>query len=163
PSISFIMNALSLAIFWIGAILIQNTTSGNEVTLFSEMVVFSNYDMQAIISLLILIVVFAVFPQAIVSGDRIIEVLDTKSSIIEGNETQGNPNQIGEIEFRNVDFYYPGAEEIALEDISFKTRPGDTIAIIGATDSAQSTLVNLITRTYDVSSGEVVVNGRNVI
>ena len=162
PSISFIMNALSLAIFWIGAILIQNTTSGNEVTLFSEMVVFSNYAMQAIISLLILIVVFAVFPQAKVSGDRIMEVLDTKSSIIEGNETQGKPNQIGEIEFRNVDFYYPGAEEKALEDISFKTRPGDTVAIIGATGSAKSTLVNLIPRFYDVSSGEVLVNGRNV-
>lgn len=162
PSISIIMNALTLAIYWIGAILIQNTLSGNEVTLFSEMVVFSNYAMQAIMSLLILVVVFAVYPQAKVSGDRIMEVLDTESSIIEGKETKGQANHLGEIEFRNVDFYYPGAEEKALENISFKTRPGDTVAIIGATGSGKSTLVNLIPRFYDVSSGEVRVNGRNV-
>ena len=162
PSISIIMNALTLSIYWIGAILIQNTMSGNEVVLFSEMVVFSNYAMQAIMSLLILVIVFAVFPQAKVSGDRIMEVLDTESSIIKGKETKGKANHSGEIEFRNVDFYYPGAEEKTLENISFKTRPGDTVAIIGATGSGKSTLVNLIPRFYDVSSGEVRVNGRNV-
>lgn len=162
PSISIIMNALTLSIYWIGAILIQNTMSGNEVVLFSEMVVFSNYAMQAIMSLLILVIVFAVFPQAKVSGDRIMEVLDTESSIIKGKETKGKANHSGEIEFRNVDFYYPGAEEKTLENISFKTRPGDTVAIIGATGSGKSTLVNLIPRFYDVSSGEVLVNGRNV-
>lgn len=162
PSISIIMNALTLSIYWIGAILIQNTMSGNEVVLFSEMVVFSNYAMQAIMSLLILVIVFAVFPQAKVSGDRIMEVLDTESSIIKGKETKGKANHSGEIEFRNVDFYYPGAEEKTLENISFKTRPGDTVAVIGATGSGKSTLVNLIPRFYDVSSGEVLVNGRNV-
>src|SRR5699024_3009328 len=162
PSISIIMNALTLSIYWIGAILIQNTMSGNEVVLFSEMVVFSNYAMQAIMSLLILVIVFAVFPQAKVSGDRIMEVLDTESSIIKGKETKGKANHSGEIEFRNVDFYYPGAEEKTLENISFKIRPGDTVAIIGATGSGKSTLVNLIPRFYDVSSGEVRVNGRNV-
>lgn len=162
PSISIIMNALTLSIYWIGAILIQNTMSGNEVVLFSEMVVFSNYAMQAIMSLLILVIVFAVFPQAKVSGDRIMEVLDTESSIIKGKETKGKANHSGEIEFRNVDFYYPGAEEKTLENISFKTRPGDTVAVIGATGSGKSTLVNLIPRFYDVSSGEVLVNGQNV-
>lgn len=162
PSIFIIMNALTLAIYWIGAFLIQNTVTGNEVVLFSEMIVFSTYAMQVIMSLLILVIVFAVFPQAKVSGDRITEVLDTKLTIIEGTKTEGEKNHLGEIEFRNVDFYYPEAEEKALTDISFKTKPGETVAIIGATGSGKSTLVNLIPRFYDISSGEVLVSGRNV-
>ena len=162
PSIFIIMNALTLAIYWIGAFLIQNTTAGNEVILFSEMVVFSTYAMQVIMSLLMLIVVFAIFPQAKVSGDRIREVLDKESTIIEGTETKGNENHLGEIEFRQVSFQYPNAEEKVLEDISFKINPGETLAIIGATGSGKSTLINLIPRFYDVTSGEVLVNGRNV-
>lgn len=162
PSIFIIMNALTLAIYWIGAFLIQNTTAGNEVILFSEMVVFSTYAMQVIMSLLMLIVVFAIFPQAKVSGDRIREVLDKESTIIEGTETKGNENYLGEIEFRQVSFQYPNAEEKVLEDISFKINPGETLAIIGATGSGKSTLINLIPRFYDVTSGEVLVNGRNV-
>lgn len=162
PSIFIIMNALTLAIYWIGAFLIQNTTAGNEVILFSEMVVFSTYAMQVIMSLLMLIVVFAIFPQAKVSGDRIREVLDKESTIIEGTKTKGNENHSGEIEFRQVNFQYPNAEENVLEDISFKINPGETLAIIGATGSGKSTLINLIPRFYDVTSGEVLVNGRNV-
>ena len=162
PSIFIIMNVLTLAIYWIGAFLIQNTTAGNEVILFSEMVVFSTYAMQVIMSLLMLIVVFAIFPQAKVSGDRIREVLDKESTIIEGTETKGKENHLGEIEFRNVSFQYPNAEEKVLENISFKTKPGETLAIIGATGSGKSTLINLIPRFYDVTSGEVLVNGRNV-
>lgn len=162
PSISIIMNALTLAIYWIGAFLIQNTTAGNEVVLFSEMIVFSTYAMQVIMSLLMLIVVFAIFPQAKVSGDRIREVLDKESTIIEGTETKGNENHLGEIEFRHVSFQYPNAEEKVLEDISFKVKAGETLAIIGATGSGKSTLINLIPRFYDVTSGEVFVNGRNV-
>lgn len=162
PSIFIIMNALTLAIYWIGAFLIQNTTAGNEVILFSEMVVFSTYAMQVIMSLLMLIVVFAIFPQAKVSGDRIREVLDKESTIIEGTETKGNENHLGEIEFLQVSFQYPNAEEKVLEDISFKINPGETLAIIGATGSGKSTLINLIPRFYDVTSGEVLVNGRNV-
>ena len=162
PSIFIIMNALTLAIYWIGAFLIQNTTAGNEVILFSEMVVFSTYAMQVIMSLLMLIVVFAIFPQAKVSGDRIREVLDKESTIIEGTKTKGNKNHLGEIEFRQVNFQYPNAEEKVLEDISFKINPGETLAIIGATGSGKSTLINLLPRFYDVTSGEVLVNGRNV-
>lgn len=162
PSIFIIMNALTLAIYWLGAFLIQNTTAGNEVVLFSEMIVFSTYAMQVIMSLLMLIVVFAVFPQAKVSGDRITEVLDTEQTIIDGNKTEGKKKHLGEIEFRDVDFYYPDAEEKALAHISFKVNSGETVAIIGATGSGKSTLINLIPRFYDVSSGEVLVSGRNV-
>src|SRR5699024_4784788 len=162
PSIFIIMNALTLAIYWLGAFLIQNTTARNEVVLFSEMIVFSTYAMQVIMSLLMLIVVFAVFPQAKVSGDRITEVLDTEQTIIDGNKTEGKKNHLGEIVFRDVDFYYPDAEEKALAHISFKVNSGETVAIIGATGSGKSTLINLIPRFYDVSSGEVLVSGRNV-
>ncbi len=162
PSIFIIMNALTLAIYWIGATLIHTTQAGNELDLFANMIVFSTYAMQVIMSLLMLIVVFAVFPQAKVSGDRIREVLDTKSTIIEGAETTGIDGHMGEVEFREVVFRYPNAEENVLEDISFKIKPGETLAIIGATGSGKSTLVHLIPRFYDVTSGEVLVNGQNV-
>lgn len=162
PSILIVMNALTLAIYWIGALLIQNTQTGNELLLFSDMIVFSTYAMQVIMSLLMLIVVFAIFPQAKVSGDRILEVLDTESTIIKGTETKGHLEQLGEIEFRNVNFRYPNAEENVLTDLSFHVKPGETLAIIGATGSGKSTLINLIPRFYDVTSGEVLVNGRNV-
>ena len=162
PSILIIMNILTLTIYWVGAILIQNTTAGDEVVLFSEMVVFSTYAIQVIMSLLMLIVVFVIFPQAKVSGDRILEVLDTKSTIIEGTATKSKENHLGEIEFRNVNFRYPNAEKSILKDVSFKIRAGETTAIIGATGSGKSTLINLIPRFYDVTAGEVLVNGRNV-
>ncbi len=162
PSIFMIMNALTLAIYWIGAILVHTTQAGNELDLFANMIVFSTYAMQVIMSLLMLIVVFAIFPQAKVSGDRIREVLDTESTIIEGTETEGLEGHIGEIEFRKVDFRYPNAEENVLENISFKAKPGETLAIIGATGSGKSTLVHLIPRFYDVTAGEILVNGRNV-
>lgn len=162
PSIFIIMNALTLSIYWIGAFLIQSTQTGNELDLFANMIVFSTYAMQVIMALLMLVVVFAVFPQAKVSGDRILEVLDTHSTIIEGTETKGLEGYEGEIEFRNVDFRYPDAEENVLDNISFTTRPGETLAIIGATGSGKSTLVHLIPRFYDATSGEVFVNGRNV-
>jgi ATP-binding cassette subfamily B protein len=162
PSILIIMNVLTLAIYWIGAILIQNTTAGNEVVLFSEMIVFTTYAIQVIMSLLMLIVVFVIFPQAKVSGDRILEVLDTKSTIIEGTETKSKEDHLGEVEFRNVCFRYPHSENNILKNISFKVKAGETTAIIGATGSGKSTLINLIPRFYDVTAGEVLVNGRNV-
>lgn len=162
PSIFIIMNALTLAIYWIGAILIQNTQAGNELILFSDMIVFSTYAMQVIMSLLMLIVVFAVFPQAKVSGDRINEVLNTDSNIIEGTRTIGLPERHGEIEFKQVEFKYPKAEKNILKNISFKVKQGETLAIIGATGSGKSSLVHLIPRFFDVSSGEVLVNGRNI-
>lgn len=162
PSIFIIMNALTLSIYWIGAYLIQNTQTGNELDLFANMIVFSTYAMQVIMALLMLVVVFAIFPQAKVSGDRILEVLETHSTIIEGTETKGMPGHEGEIEFKNVDFRYPDAEDDVLKDISFKVNPGETTAIIGATGSGKSTLVHLIPRFYDATSGEVFVNGRNI-
>lgn len=162
PSIFIIMNILTLSIYWIGALLIQNTTMGNELELFANMIVFSTYAMQVIMSLLMLIVVFAIFPQAKVSGDRILEVLKTQSKIIEGKETEGIQGAIGEIEFNEVSFKYPQAEEYLLNDLSFKVKAGSTVAVIGATGSGKTTLINLIPRFYDVSSGSVLVNGRNV-
>lgn len=162
PAVMLIMNGLTLAIYWIGAILIQNTMTGNELILFSDMIVFSTYAMQVISSIMMLIIVFAIFPQAQVSSERILDVLDTKSTIIKGTETEGIANQLGEIEFRNVSFGYKDAEENVLENITFKANPGETVAIIGATGSGKSTLINLIPRFYDVTSGEVLVNGRNV-
>lgn len=162
PSIFIIMNALTLAIYWIGAVLIQNTTAGNELILFSDMIVFSTYAMQVIMSLLMLIVVFAVFPQAKVSGDRVNEVLNTDSNIIEGTQTKGLEEHQGEIEFKQVDFRYPKADKNILKDITFKVRKGETLAIIGPTGSGKSSLIQLIPRFFDVSGGEILVNGRNV-
>lgn len=162
PSIFIIMNALTLAIYWIGAVLIQNTTAGNELILFSDMIVFSTYAMQVIMSLLMLIVVFAVFPQAKVSGDRVNEVLNTDSNIIEGTQTKGLEEHQGEIEFKQVDFRYPKADNNILKDITFKVRKGETLAIIGPTGSGKSSLIQLIPRFFDVSGGEILVNGRNV-
>lgn len=161
PSIFIIMNALTLAIYWIGAILIQNT-AGDPLLLFSDMVVYSSYAMQVIMSVLMLIVVFAIFPQAKVSGDRIREVLDTESLIHPGQATEGLAGRKGEIEFKNVSFKYPSAEEKLLDNISFKAQAGETVAIVGATGSGKSTLINLIPRFYDATQGEILVNGRNV-
>ena len=162
PSIFIIMNALTLSIYWIGAYLIQSTQTGNELDLFANMIVFSTYAMQVIMALLMLVVVFAIFPQAKVSGDRILEVLDTHSTIIEGTETEGLKGHEGEIEFRDVDFSYPDAEDDVLKNISFKVNSGETTAIIGATGSGKSTLVHLIPRFYDTTNGDVFVNGRNI-
>lgn len=163
PSIIIIMNGLTLAIYWLGAILIQNTgTYDGQIVLFSDMIVFSTYAMQVIMSLLMLIVVFAIFPQAQVSGNRIAEVLNTKSTILDGTKTQGQSDTFGEIEFRNVDFRYPKAEKNVLEEITFTAKAGETVAIIGSTGSGKSTLVNLIPRFYDVSAGEILVDGLNV-
>ena len=162
PAIFIIMNALTLSIYWIGAFLIQNAGINIQEVIFSEMISFSTYAMQVIMSLLMLIVVFSVFPQAKVSGDRINDVLNTKSNIIPGTHTEGIKEVRGEVEFRHVDFKYPGAEKNILEDITFKVEKGQTLAIIGATGSGKSTLIHLIPRFFDVTSGDLLVNGRNV-
>lgn len=161
PSVGIIMNGLTLAIYFIGAVLIQNT-SGDSLYLFSDMVVFSSYATLVIMSVLMLIVVFAIFPQAKVSGDRILEVLTTQSNIIDGKSENGLPGKKGEIEFKNVSFHYPNAEENILKNISFKVEAGQTVAIIGATGSGKTSLINLIPRFFDATEGEVLINGRNV-
>lgn len=162
PSINIVMNGLTLAIYWIGAYIVRDAAAGHQLNMFSDMVVFSTYAMQVIMSLLMLIVTFAILPGAQVSAKRIAEVLDKVPTIVDGTEMTGEADKSGEIEFRNVHFSYPNAEEDLLSDISFKVHKGETVAFIGSTGSGKSTLVNLIPRFYDVKSGEVLVNGVNV-
>ena len=160
PVMYLVMNGLSLSIYIIGAILISNSLLIDKLTLFSNMVVFYSYAMQVIMSFLMLVMVFMMLPRAEVSAKRINEVLDAEDKIIEGNITKGSEE--GTIEFKNVSFKYPDAEEYVLENISFKVNKGETIAFIGSTGSGKSTLINLIPRFYDVTSGEILVDGVNV-
>ena len=162
PTIQLLMNGLSLAIYWIGAILINQATIGGRLSLFSDMMVFSQYAMQVVMAFMMLVVIFILWPRASVAASRILEVLNTKLSIEDGTKTEGLPGEKGEVEFRHVNFEYPGAEEAVLKDISFTVKPGQTLAIIGATGCGKSTLVNLIPRFYDATSGEVLVEGVNV-
>ena len=160
PVMYLVMNGLSLSIYIIGAILISNSLLIDKLTLFSNMVVFYSYAMQIIMSFLMLVMVFMMLPRAEVSAKRINEVLDAEDKIIEGNITKGS--EVGTVEFKNVSFKYPDAEEYVLENISFKANKGETIAFIGSTGSGKSTLINLIPRFYDVTSGEILVDGVNV-
>lgn len=171
PFIQIIMNGLSLSIYWIGAYLINEVAINsmediqNRITVFSDMVVFSSYAIQVVIAFMMLVIVFIMMPRAQVAANRINEVLNTPLTIINGTRTSGEEEHVGEVEFRNVYFKYPDAEnstDYVLENISFKANKGETIAFIGATGSGKSTLINLIPRFYDVTSGEVLVNGVNV-
>lgn len=162
PSINIVLNGLTLAIYWVGAFIIRDAQAGQQLGLFSDMVVFSTYAMQVIMSLLMLVMIFAILPGAQVSGKRIAEVLDKEATILDGPETSESTDKTGEVEFKNVSFSYPDAEEDLLKNINFKANKGDTVAIIGSTGSGKSTLINLIPRFYDVTSGEVLVNGINV-
>ena len=162
PIISTLMSALTLAIYWIGAILINSAGLMDRLTLFSNMVVFSAYAMQVIMSFMMLVLIFVLWPRASVSAKRINEVLETKPSIIDGTKTEGEAGKRGEIEFRNVSFRYPGAVDDVLSDISFIARRGETVAFIGSTGSGKTTLINLIPRFYDATAGEVLVDGINV-
>ena len=162
PSIQLIMSGLSLAIYWIGAILINQAGMVNKITYFSDMIVFSQYAVQVIMSFMMLVMIFIMLPRASVAANRINEVLDTKQTIIDGNREDGNKDCIGEVEFRNVSFRYPDAEEDVIKNISFKAKKGETVAIIGSTGCGKSTVINLIPRFYDVTEGEVLVDGVNV-
>lgn len=161
PTMTFIISAISLVIYWIGAYLLNGVGMMERLPVFSDMVAFSQYAMQVIMAFAMLTVLFVMLPRVIVSVHRINEVLDTKVQIQNGAEQDGIPN-VSNIEFRHVSFRYPGAAENVLEDISFTANRGDTIAIIGATGSGKSSLVNLVPRFYDVTEGEVLVDGRNV-
>ncbi len=160
PVMSLVMSGLSLAIYLIGAILINEANLLDKITLFSDMVVFSSYAMQVLMSFMMLIMIFVLLPRASVSARRILEVLNTEEHIVEGNATKGK--EIGTVEFKNVSFRYPDAEEYVLENISFKASKGETIAFIGSTGSGKSTLINLVPRFYDATEGEVLVDGVNV-
>ena len=160
PVMTLIMSGLSLSIYFIGAYLINKADMLDKINLFSDMVVFSAYAMQVVMSFTMLTMIFILYPRASVAARRINEVLETKSSIVEGTKEMGT--EVGTIEFKNVSFKYPDAEDYVLKDIDFKAKKGETIAFIGRTGSGKSTVVNLIPRLYDVTSGEVLVDGINV-
>lgn len=162
PMMTALMSGLSLAIYWIGAYLINGAQAMDRLMLFSNMVVFSSYAMQVIMSFMMLVMIFVMFPRASVSGKRINEVLDTEATILDGDKCQGKDGLIGDVEFKNVSFKYPGAADYVLENISFTAKKGETVAFIGSTGSGKSTLVSLIPRFYEVTSGEVIVDGINV-
>ena len=160
PMMYLIMNGVSLAIYFMGSILISKALLADKITLFSNMVVFSSYAMQVIMSFLMLAMIFIMYPRAAISADRINEVLNTKAKIKNGKVRKSE--EVGTIEFKNVSFKYPDSDESVLEDISFKANKGDTVAIIGSTGSGKSTLVNLIPRFYDVTNGTIYVDGIDV-
>ena len=160
PMMYLVMHVLSMSIYFMGAFLIAESAMADKLTIFSEMVVFSSYAMQVIMSFLMIAMIITIIPRANVSANRINEVLDTVDSILDGNVKKGNEE--GTVEFKHVYFKYPNAEEYVLEDISFKANKGDVVAFIGSTGSGKSTLINLVPRFYDVTSGEVLVDGVNV-
>ncbi|MEW9052872.1 MAG: ABC transporter ATP-binding protein [Neobacillus sp.] len=162
PTMGVIMSGMSLAIYWIGAYLINDAALPNRLSLFSDMVVFSSYAMQVIMAFMMLSFIFIMLPRASVSAKRINEVLDTKGTIIDGCVTEGKKDHSGEVEFRNVSFKYPGAADYILRDVSFIAKKGETVAFIGSTGSGKSTLLNLIPRYFDATEGEVLVDGLNV-
>lgn len=163
PTIMMIMNGLSLAIYWIGAVLINDAQDmQGKFTLFSDMVVFSSYAMQVVMSFMMLVMIFIMLPRASVAAKRILEVLDTEPSIEDGTRDTFPVMKDGEVEFKDVSFKYPDAEEYVLEHISFSAKKGETIAFIGATGCGKSTAINLIPRFYDATEGEVFVDGVNV-
>lgn len=160
PSIQLVMNGLTLAIYWLGAAMIESAGMSDKLLLFSEMIVFTQYAMQVVMAFMLLVILFMIFPRATVSAKRILEVLDTPLSIQDGTVTDSNKR--GEVEFRSVSFRYPDAEEDVLQNISFTAHRGETVAFIGSTGSGKSTVINLVPRFYDVSEGEVLVDGINV-
>lgn len=160
PVMYLVMYMLTLVIYFIGAYLIKDALMADKIALFGDMVVFSSYAMQIIMSFLMLAMIFMILPRAEVSASRINEVLDTDISVKDGNvETK---SEVGTVEFKNVSFKYPDAKEYVLRNISFKANKGDTVAFIGSTGSGKSTLVNLIVRFYDVTDGEILIDGVNI-
>ena len=162
PTMLLVMQTLTLAIYFIGARLIDEALMADKLVLFGNMVVFSSYAMQVIFSFLLLAFVFMMMPRAQVSANRINEVMETEITIKEGTVNENKTNEVGTVEFRNVSFKYPDADEYLLKDISFKVEKGQTVSFIGSTGSGKSTLINLVPRFYDVTDGEVLVDGVNV-
>ena len=162
PMMYIIMYMVILSIYYVGAYLIKDAGMADKISLFGDMVVFSSYAMQVIMSFLMLAMIFMMLPRAQVSANRINEVLDTEISIKDGKINTKTNNEVGTVEFKNVSFKYPDADEYLLKDISFKANKGDTVAFIGSTGSGKSTLINLIPRFYDATEGTVLVGGKNV-
>ena len=162
PGMMFIMSGLSVAIYWIGAHLINAADIPDRIGVFSNMVVFSSYAVQVVMAFMMVSMIFIMMPRAAVSAKRVIEVLETESKIIDGNVTEGQNGIVGEVEFRNVSFKYPDAEAPILQNVTFKAQKGETVAFIGSTGSGKTSVINLIPRFYDATDGEVLVDGVNV-
>lgn len=166
PLMNTVMNGLMLAVYWIGAYLIDAAALTDKLTLFSNMVVFSNYSVQVIMSFLLMSMVFVLWPRADVSAQRVLEVLDTEPLVKDGRESAAEKAletaARGTVEFRNVSFAYPDSREATLEGISFTAEPGQTVAFIGSTGSGKSSLINLVPRFYDATGGQVLVDGVDV-
>ena len=160
PAMMLVMNGLSLAIYWIGATLIDAAAMEDQLTLFSDMVVFSSYAMQVVMSFIMLVMIFMILPRAMVASKRVQEVINTVPSIRDGPGADA-PRE-GTVEFRNVSFKYPGTSGDVLHDVSFTASKGETVAIIGATGSGKTTAVDLIPRLYDATEGQVLVDGVDV-
>ena len=162
PIMNVVMHILTLFIYIIGAYLIKEALMTDKLAIFSDMIVFSSYAMQVILSFLMLAMIFMMLPRAEVSADRINEVLDTDITIKSGKVKENKTGEVGTVEFKNVSFKYPDADEYLLKNISFKANKGDVVAFIGSTGSGKSTLINLVPRFYDATEGEVLVDGVNV-
>jgi len=162
PIMYSVMYFLTLAIYFVGAHLIKDSLMADKLNLFGDMIVFSSYAMQVIMSFLMLAMIFMILPRAGVSAKRINEVLDTKETIKNGTLKENKTNETGTVEFKNVSFKYPDAEEYLLKNINFKVNKGETVAFIGSTGSGKSTLINLVPRFYDVTDGEILVDGVNI-
>ena len=167
PLMNTVLNGLMLAVYWIGAYLIDAAGLTDKLNVFSDMVVFSNYSVQVIMSFLLMSMVFVLWPRADVSAQRVLEVLDTDPIVKTGTKTAADVARLGggktgTVEFRNVSFTYPGSREATLEGIDFTAEKGQTVAFIGSTGSGKSSLINLVPRFYDVSAGQVLVDGVDV-
>lgn len=162
PGMRLVMNGLTLGIFWIGAYLVEAAAGMGKIDILANMMAFSMYAMQVIMAFMMLTMVFVMAPRVQVSAKRINEVLETEPKILDGKLTAAQEGVSGEVEFKNVSFKYPDAEEYVLHDISFTARKGETVAFIGSTGSGKSTLINLVPRFYDVSEGQVLVDGVDV-
>ena len=162
PTMTVVMSGISLGIYWIGAFLIDAASMPEKMELFSNMVVFSSYAMQVIMSFVMMTMIFIMLPRAQVSAKRIQEVFQTETTVRDGSRTDSPADCQGTVEFRHVNFRYPDAESDILHDINFKVEKGQTIAFIGSTGSGKSTIVNLAARFYDATEGEILVDGVNV-
>lgn len=162
PIMSLVLYGLTLSIYFVGAILINNAGLSDKIVLFGDMIVFSSYAMQVIMSFLMLAMIFMMIPRASVSAKRINEVLESINNIENGFVKENKTGLSGTVEFKNVSFKYPDADEYILENINFTANKGETVAFIGSTGSGKSTLINLIPRFYDVTDGEILVNGINI-
>lgn len=162
PIMYLIMYGLTLSIYFVGAYIIKDAQIIDKLPLFTDMVVFSSYAMQIVMSFLMLSMIFMIYPRASVSIKRINEVLETENTVKEGTKNVKETQIKGEVEFKNVSFKYPGADEYVLENISFVAKNGETVAFIGSTGSGKSTLINLVPRFYDATEGEILIDGINV-